>query len=376
MLLQANKHPLVALLTQVGKVADGADGWKGMGLQKQETGNPTFEWLEDFYGGRYAKVSGTYAIGAVTATVTGAGSSSAYIFTVGDVVLNARTGERFLVATIASATTITMVANGRGYGSTAAAAGADGDELFIIGNVNEENASARNANSTRTAKESNYTQIFRTSITVSDTEKNAKLYGGADLPYQRAKKGEEHALDIERAFWFGEKKTDTNTTHPQRATGGILEFIEGGNSYVQNQGGVLTAPDLEVFLREGFTYGNNQKYLIAGGLVISSINEIARGQINTVPSTKSYGMKITEWVSGFGTVNIIHNPLFVGTFAGYGFLLDLECYKYRYMSNRDTKLKTNIQAPDVDGEIDEYITEAGLQRMQAPRNALLKGVTA
>lgn len=71
--------------------------------------------------------------------------------------MNARTGERFLVATISSATRITMVANGRGYGSTAQAAGADGDELFIIGNVNQENASARNANSTRTTKESNYT---------------------------------------------------------------------------------------------------------------------------------------------------------------------------------------------------------------------------
>lgn len=312
----------------------------------------------------------------MTITVSGAGSSSAYIFTVGDIILNGRTMERMLVDTVASATTITIAANGRAYGSTAAAAGADGDELFIIGNVNQENASARNVNTTRTTEESNYTQIFRTSISVSDTEKNSKLYGGPDLPYLRAKKGEEHALDIERAFWFGEKKSDSNTTHPQRATGGILEFITAGNSYVQNQGGNLTAPDMEVFLREGFTYGNgNTKYLICGGLVISAINEIARGQIQTIPETKTYGMKITQWVSGFGTVNLIHNPLFVGNFAGYAFLLDLECFKYRYMNGRDTKLKTNIQAPDVDGEIDEYITECGLQRMQAPRNALLKGVT-
>lgn len=375
MLLQANKHPLVALLTQVGKTADGANGWKGSGIQKMVTGNPSFDWFEDFYGGRYCKVSGTYSTGAVTVTVTGAGTSSAYIFTVGDVVMNARTGERFLVDTIASTTTITLAANGRGYGSTAAAAGADGDELYRIGNVNQENASARNANSTRTTKETNYTQIFRTSITISNTEKASKLYGGPDLPYQRAKMGEEHALDIEESFWFGEKKTDGNTTHPQRATGGILEFIEAGNSYVQNQGGVLTAPDLEVFLREGFTYGNNQKYLMAGGLLISAINEIARGQINTVPSTRTYGMKITEWVSGFGTINIVHNPLFVGNFAGYGFLLDLECFKYRFMEGRDTVLNTNIQGNSEDGEVDEYLTECGLQRMQAPRSALIKGVT-
>lgn len=38
-------------------------------------------------------------------------------------------------------------------------------------------------------------QIFKTTIAVSNTEKEATLYGGRDLPYQRAKKGTEHALD-------------------------------------------------------------------------------------------------------------------------------------------------------------------------------------
>ena len=38
-------------------------------------------------------------------------------------------------------------------------------------------------------------QIFKTTIAVSGTEKEAKLYGGPDLPYLRAKKGTEHALD-------------------------------------------------------------------------------------------------------------------------------------------------------------------------------------
>ena len=45
------------------------------------------------------------------------------------------------------------------------------------------------------------------------------------------------------------------------------------------------------------------------------------------------------------------------------------------MANRDTKLMMNVQAPDVDGEIDQFITEAGLERKQSPLCALLKGVT-
>jgi len=376
-LLEPNKHPLVTLLTNVGKVYDGKS-WKGSSMMKKSAGNPEFSWFEDFYGGRYAKVSGIYATGAVTITVSGAGSSSANIFTVGDIVRNARTGENMLVATVASTTTITIGANGRAFGTTAAAAGADSDGLYIVGNVSEENAGARNVNTTRSAKTSNYTQIFKTSIAVSNTEKAANLYGGKELPYMRAKKGTEHALDIERAFWFSEKKYDTNGTqgHPRRSTGGVLEFIETGNSYIQNQGGVLTAPDFNTFLREGFTYGNDSKVLMAGGLILQAVNEFARGQIQMRPLEKSYGMQISEYVTPFGKINIIHNPLFVEDYAGYGFLLDMECFKYRYMNDRDTKLLTNVQANDTDGQVDQYVSEVGLQRIQASKCALIKGVTA
>jgi len=174
------KTPFVSLLTNVGKVWDGA-AWAGLSIMKAPANNPEFSWLEDYYGGRYCKVSGTYAAsGDVTITVTGAGTSPAYIFTVGDQIMNARTGERMLVATIASSTTITVVSAARGFGTTAAAAGADGDSLFIIGNVNEENSGSRNTNTTRTAKIGNYTQIFRTPFSFSRTEMEINLYGGKD----------------------------------------------------------------------------------------------------------------------------------------------------------------------------------------------------
>jgi len=220
-------------------------------------------------------------------------------------------------------------------------------------------------------------QIFKTTIGASGTEKESALYGEADMPYQRAKKGTEHALDIERAMWFGEKKSSTGTNgHPMRSTGGVLEFIQSNNAYVQNQGGPLTAPDLNTFLREGFTYGNSTKLLFAGGLTLQAINEIARGQVQTKTGDTTYGVKVSEWMTAFGSVNIVHDPLFVQDYAGYAFLIDMDCLKYRYMNNRDTRLMTNVQAPDVDGEIDQYITECGLQRVQASKCALLKGVTS
>ena len=370
-LLEPNKHPLVTLLTNVGKVWDGKS-WKGAGILKRATGNPQFKWFEDFYGGRYARVAAAYTSGDVTFTVTGAGSNSGYIFTNGDVIKNARTGENMLVTTVA-ANTLTIT---RAFGTTVAAAGAAGDGIFIVGNANEENAGARNVNMTQSTPQTNYTQIFRTTIALSNTEKEANLYGGRDLPYQRAKKGTEHALDIERAFWWSQANYDVTGLqgHPRRTTGGVLEFMLSGNSYVQNQSGPLTAPDFNTFLREGFTYGDDTKMLFAGGIVLQAINEIARGQILMAPEATSYGMKISKWVTPFGSINIVHNPLFVEDYAGYAFLMDMQSFAYRFMNNRDTTLRTNIQAPDADGEVDEYLTECGLQRAQAPKHALLTGV--
>jgi hypothetical protein len=44
-LLEPNKHPLVSLLTNVGKVWDGK-AWKGSSVMKTPTGNPEFGWFK------------------------------------------------------------------------------------------------------------------------------------------------------------------------------------------------------------------------------------------------------------------------------------------------------------------------------------------
>jgi len=375
-LLEPAKHPLTTLLTQVGKVYDGK-AWTGTGMRKASCGNPEFGWLEDYYGGRYAKVNAVYGVGdPVTITVSGAGASSAHIFTIGDMIMNARTGERMSVATVAVGGVTEITAN-RSIGTTAAAAGLIGDGLYIIGNINEENATARNVNTTRSAKQTNFTQIFRRTIALSRTEMKSDVYGEKDLSYLRAKLGTEHLLDIERAFIWGEKNDGTGTNGlPERNTGGVLEFIEGSQAYIQNVGGILTAPDFNTFLREGFTYGDTEKLFMCGGVVLQAINEFARGQIQMKPLAKSYGMQIQEYTTSFGKINLVHNPLFVEDYSGYGFLLDMNCFRYRYMNESDTHLNTNIQIPGTDGIVDEYLTECGLERKEPGRCALLKGVTA
>ena len=82
-----------------------------------------------------------------------------------------------LVTAITDADTIAVT---RAFGTTAAVAGLAGDGLFIVGNTNEENGGARNVNSTQSVPQTNYSQIFKTTIALSNTEKEANLYGGKD----------------------------------------------------------------------------------------------------------------------------------------------------------------------------------------------------
>ncbi len=51
-LLEPCKHPLVTLLTNVGKVYDGKS-WKGTGMLKKSTGNPEFKWFNESYKSCY-----------------------------------------------------------------------------------------------------------------------------------------------------------------------------------------------------------------------------------------------------------------------------------------------------------------------------------
>jgi hypothetical protein len=370
-LLEPRKSPFVTFLTTVGKAAPDGSNYKGVGLLKKEAISPKFEWLEDAYGGQWTQIdhSGGYAAGDTTLHV-----DNADLFIAGDELKVPRTGETMWVSSVDwTAETITVV---RSLGGTAAASLNDNDYIFLIGNVNEEGATARTANTTKTTSAYNYTQIFRDSIDSTGTLEASELYGTGkgELPYLRGKYGHTHCVHIEKAFWFGERAETTGaTTKAMRATGGVLEYI---TTNVTNQSSTtLTETEFITFLSTGFAKGSSEKILFADSRILQTISGYALGQQRIQPNENKYGVAIAKYFSPFGTVNIVMHPEFKNSYAGYAFLLDLDCFKYRYLRGRDTKLKLNIQANDVDGEKDEFMTECGLERINEERNAYLYGVT-
>ena len=330
-------------------------------MKKKETTDPQFKWFEDEYQKKVLTASGNVDPDGGNLTVT---AQTLYL-QAGDVILVAAQKWVFPIVSVTDADVV--VVGAELGGATGAAASAVGD-VVILGNANEEGATLRNIKGTTIAEVYNYCQIFRTPIGITETARNTKGWTKEnDFDYQSKKKAVEHMVDIERAFLFGKQGINTSGTHPKRYTGGIISSI---TEYATAN--VDTEAEFEAWLENAFAHGNVEKYLMASATVVSMINSWAKGKLETLSTDKTYGLRITRYESPHGTVNIVKHPLLTGTtYGNYAVMLDLECLTYRYLSNRDTKLLTNRQAPGEDSRVDEYLTECGLQFEQQKRHAVM-----
>lgn len=364
-LLDVARYPLLAILTNAGK--DPVTK-QGNALKKKETTDPEFKWFEDKFGAREDIVSGNQA-GATSLVVT----NGSY-FSIGDVLLcvkstqvtNNPTGEVMLVTNV-NTNTLTLQRQ-VGDGSLGGGLLQQNDIIWIIGNANEEGANIREIKATAIAEAINYCQIFRTTIGITETARNTVGWTKeSDFDYQTRKKGIEHLVDVERAFMFGKKELIMSGVHPKRFTGGIFQRV---NQVVSN---VTTRDDFNGFLRTLFTHGNSEKYLLASGYVLDKISSFAHDKLQIVQGEKTFGLNIVKYQSPHGTLNILKHDLLTGDLYGKAAIgLDMEALTYRFLSNRDTKLLTNRQAPGEDSNVNEYLTECGLQLEQPERHAVVK----
>lgn len=350
-------------------------------LQKQVTGNPVFNHLEDEPLPSSDTLNANLSNGSTTSVTV---SNGAY-FRGGDICLLptsviAGVGEIIKVTSVASnVLTVTRdFANvNSGTGGTAALSG---DVIMIIGNANEENTTVRTILSTTEVTQTNYTQIIRTPFGASATLGGSKLYGGADKTYQRQKFATQHAFEIERTFLFGRKRETTGPsgTHKIRTTNGILSVISTNSV---NANGTLTATTMETLCQKAFRYGSSQKLMMCSRTVASQIDLISEGRLETVVGADTYGVQLKRYLTTHGDLLLsIHDGFKDAPYTGYGVVVDLANVKWRYMQDdqgrsRDALLRTNIEDPSADGWVDEYLSEAGLHTMLEKTHAVLTGVS-
>ena len=351
-ILSPSETPLLTLLTRKGK---------------KETKTPKFEWLEDDLGEVWNAINHP---GGYTPTDTDLVVDDASIFNDNDIVQVPRTGELMRVTVVnTTSNTITVI---RGWGSVPADYLNDDEPLQIIGGASMEGSYGRKAISTVATVNYNLTQIFRTPINITGTARSSATWDGGDLAFMRYKKGIEHALEIERAFLFGERKEDLSESHPRRTTGGLNSTISTNRL---NAMGSLDESTFNSFLAQLFRYGSQTKYMFCSGSLISRIAGWAHGLLQMRPTDTTAGIAITEYISAHGRLLLIPHRMLTGAiFGSYGIIVDLEELAYRYLTDRDTKLYTNIQPPDYDGEIDEYLTECGLEIRNEAKHGIIYNI--
>ena len=345
------------------------------------------EWIEDVLNPSWTTLKNSLSgVSGGGPTASTAVLSDQTIVNKWDVLKIPSTGEVMVVMAVSGAYYLSVI---RDYGQISAASAASAADVVIIGSAFAEGSSgsALETLSTRTESKYNYLQIFRKSVQLTKTLANTELYGGADRPYQRKKKGIELMRDLERSFLFGAKYQDATATYDtantanRRTTAGIDAFISTNST---TAGGALTESEFEGFLRSVFRYGSNSRYLFCAPLILSVVSLWAQGKLQTFPKDKTYGIAISQYLSPHGTVNLVKELMLenaggvssTSNYGGYAYAIELEDVTYRYLQNRDVQMETDIQNPGDDFYKDQYIAEVGMEFHNEQKHAKLYGVTS
>jgi len=345
------------------------------GLQSKPVTDPKFRWFEQSLPANYLTVNNGSGYGAGDTSIVVDDATPARA---GMVLKAIATGEQLRVTAVNTTTnTITVQ---RGWGTTSASSIADDAVLAIIGDANAEGASLPEAITREPVEKYNYTQIFREPIKLTETEAATDMYPeGNDMRTKREMALYAHKMKIEKSFLFGEPKEDTSTAStPIRATGGVDYFI---STNVENAGGTLTQAEFESFIEKGFQKGERKLGLLSP-LVASAVSYWAGQKLQMVPSDKTFGIAIKEYVTPHGSLKFTVEKMLreQAAWNGMSFIIDLDKVGYRYLAgngiNRDTKIRPNRQASGDDLIAEEYLTECGLFLANEDWHAKLYGVTS
>lgn len=307
----------------------------------------------------------------------------------GDLLRVNTTGEIIRVATVASATSLTVA---RAVGQVAAAGAADNVVLYCVGNAFEQGSTRPQSRLMNPTRITNNTQIFRNSWALPGTMAAiATLVGDSLTGESRQDCGLLHAAAIEAALIFGQKSGQVINGQYLTTMDGIVETIRRhavGNT--TTAGGTTTYAQLETALEPVFdTISNgrngNERTLFVGGTARKVINGIGRlsGQYQIVDGQTSFGMNFQTFRTSRGMFRMIEHPLLNSNadWAKMAIALDLPSLRLMYLEGRKTQNREyGMNGTPVDSGIDAVggtlTTEVTLEMVNPTSHAVIFGLTA
>lgn len=385
-------------------------------MKSEKTDDPQFYWWTKTLPTQSASVTGVYTDSGLTSAYSSGGvagttlylkmtSTDIIHFRVGHTVLM-RDASDYAVDCVGKVTAV----NSNGTSSSIAVKLleaddnssshdlSDCDKVLVIGSVNAEGASMPSAIAYDPAKLYNYTQIFRTPLSITRTARRTKLRTGDQYKEAKREALELHGIEMEKAFLFGVPYEGTGDNgKPERTTEGLITCLRtnnasgvndftlnssfAGKAWLDDDSGELW---LENYLELVFRYGRQEKLAICGSGALLGLNRLAKAStlFTMTSATKSYGISVTEWLTPFGTVYIKTHPLFniESTLRNSMLILEPENLVYRYIDDTTFYGENGKTASEgtnggrIDGTQEEFLTECGLEYHHPYTAAFLNGV--
>jgi hypothetical protein len=272
------------------------------------------------------------------------------------------------------------------------------DKVIVIGSINAEGAAMPTGVSYDPDKLYNYTQIFRTPLSITRTAQKTKLRTGDAYKEMKREALELHGIEMEKAFLFGVAYEGTGDNgKPERTTEGIITHLRNqssanvadyqldatyhGKNWLDDGGGETF---LDEYLELVFRYGRQSKLAICGTGALLGLNNLAKANshFTMTSTTKAYGINVTEWVTPMGTIMLKTHPLFniESTLRNSMLILEPENLVYRYIDDTqfyaegEAKAAAGTQGGRIDGRSEEFLTECGLEMHHPYTASFLSGV--
>lgn len=359
LLYMPNKNPLVTL---TGK------------LRKQRTSTQArFDVLTKDQYPRKVTLAADALIGATSLTVQ-AGEGTRVVSLYG-VYKNLSTGEQVLVSSV-STDTLTVV---RGIGGGAAAMTA-GDSLVFLRAVFPDGAGKGVLKSVAEQSDYNYTEIIKTTYGFTGRQANTSFYGGRDPMTERKWQGIEHAKSIEYMMLFGRRHLISGSS-PQHTFSGGVDFFINTNTWDVSDVEVNERAFVE-FLEEGMRWGDGgyqsgsaTKYLFHSARWGTQLEFFAKDKIQYRALEPVAGLKLNRYVTTHGNVILVPTPILDEYHQDRAYLLDLNHIRPVTHQGRDTKLVKDIQANDIDGSEEMYISDKGAEVVLEASHARITGLS-
>jgi len=217
----------------------------------------------------------------------------------------------------------------------------------------------------------NYLTIFSEAVASTGRQQAGETYtNGMTHKDQVRKKVEEMKLMYERNFKFSTHAYTGTTTgadgNTYRVTvgKGFLGFITTNRKDYT----ILNEAAFDEYFGVVFAKGNKVKDHYSGTNQSIAINKIIKDKYE-VPADKivtKYGVDLLQYVLPMGTINLHWDQQMDGKFVDFGFTVDWEVIKMRYMANDDSgsrkfRMEENVQTPGTDGKVTKLLADIGIQ---------------